>query len=124
MDSAVPIDPERLRRALVNVINNALQALDEVDKPDKKLLFRSRLVDETCEIIVQDNGPGMSQDVLSRIFEPMFSTKNFGVGLGVPIIKNILEGHCGGVEYHSKFGTGTTVIMWLPLTELTCEQDL
>jgi len=124
VDSSVPIDPERLRRALVNVINNALQALDEVDKPDKKLLFRSRLVDETCEIIVQDNGPGMSHDVLSRIFEPMFSTKNFGVGLGVPIIKNILEGHCGGVEYHSKFGTGTTVIMWLPLTELTCEQDV
>jgi len=124
VDSAVPIDPERLRRALVNVINNALQALDEVDKPDKKLLFRSRLVDATCEIIVQDNGPGMSQDVLSRIFEPMFSTKNFGVGLGVPIIKNILEGHSGGVEYHSKFGTGTTVIMWLPLTELTCEQDV
>ena len=122
--STIPFDPERLRRAFVNVINNALQALDEVDKPDKKLMVSSRLVDENCEIIVQDNGPGMSQDVLGRIFEPMFSTKNFGVGLGVPIIKNILVGHCGGVEYLSEVGKGTTVVMWLPLTEHTCEQDV
>jgi len=122
--SVIPFDPERLRRAFINVINNALQALNEVDKSDKKLLVGSRLVEETCEIIVQDNGPGMSQDVVSRIFEPMFSTKNFGVGLGVPIIKNILEGHCGGVEYLSEVGKGTTVIMRLPLTENTCEQDV
>jgi len=122
VDSVVPIDAERLRRAIVNVINNALQALDEVDKPDKKLMVKSRLVDEACEIIVQDNGLGMSQDVISRIFEPMFSTKSFGVGLGVPIIKNILESHCGGVEYYSEIGQGTTVIMRLPLTENTCEQ--
>ena len=87
-------------------------------------MVSSRLVDENCEIIVQDNGPGMSQDVLGRIFEPMFSTKNFGVGLGVPIIKNILVGHCGGVEYLSEVGKGTTVVMWLPLTEYTCEQDV
>ena len=122
-NSVVPVDPERLRRALVNVITNAVQALDEVDKPDKKLLVRTRLVDETCEIIVQDNGPGMSQDVIKRIYEPMFSTKNFGVGLGVPIIKNIIEGHCGGVEYTSEVGEGTTVIMRLPLTEMTSGKE-
>ncbi len=121
-NSAVPVDPERLRRVLVNVITNALQALDEIDKPDKKLTIRTRLVDETCEIVVQDNGPGMSQDVLNRIYEPMFSTKNFGVGLGVPIIKNILEGHCGGVDYLSEAGEGTTVTMWLPLSEKTCPE--
>ena len=122
-NSVVPVDPERLRRALVNVITNALQALDEVEKPDKKLLVRTRLVDETCEIIVQDNGPGMGQDVLKRIYEPMFSTKNFGVGLGVPIIKNIVEGHGGGVEYVSEAGEGTTVIMRLPLTEMTSGKE-
>jgi PAS domain S-box-containing protein len=116
-NSVVPVDPERLRRAMVNVITNAVQAFDEVDKPNKTLLVRTRLVDATCEIIVQDNGPGMGQDVIKHIYEPMFSTKNFGVGLGVPIIKNILEGHCGGVEYVSEVGVGTTVTMWLPLTE-------
>ena len=123
-NSFVPVDPERLRRALVNVVTNALQAFDEVDKPDKQLTVRTRLVDGTCEIIVQDNGPGMSQDVIKRIYEPMFSTKNFGVGLGVPIIKNIVEGHSGVVEYTSEVGVGTTVIMRLPLSEMIAVEDV
>ncbi len=123
INADVPADPERLRRVLVNVITNAVQALNEIDKPDKKITIRTRLVDETCEIAVQDNGPGMSQDVLNRIFEPMFSTKNFGVGLGVPIIRNILEGHCGGVDYLSSVGEGTTVTMWLPLSEKVCSEE-
>jgi signal transduction histidine kinase len=56
----------------------------------------------------------MSEEVMTRIFEPMFSTKNFGVGLGVPIIKNIMEGHGGGVIYQSSLQKGTTVNLWLP----------
>ena len=108
-------DSERLRRAIVNVITNALQALDEISHAGKTLDIQTRIVCARCEIIVRDNGPGMSDEVLARIFEPMFSTKNFGVGLGVPIIKNIIEGHGGEVQYHSNSGKGTTVIMWLPL---------
>jgi signal transduction histidine kinase len=50
----------------------------------------------------------------------MYSTKTFGVGLGVPIIKNVLESHGGGVEYHSEVGKGTTVVMWLPLLADAC----
>jgi signal transduction histidine kinase len=100
---------------MVNVITNALQALDEISGAEKSLKIQTRLVDTRCEILVRDNGPGMSEEVMARIFEPMFSTKNFGVGLGVPIIKNILEGHGGGVKYQSETGKGTSVVMWLPL---------
>lgn len=124
-EATVMIDSERLRRVMVNVITNALQALDEIPDSDKKLEIQTRKAKSRCEIQVQDNGPGMSQEVMDRIFEPMFSTKNFGVGLGVPIIKNIMEGHGGGVEYQSEPGQGTTVIMWLPLTEEhTVESDV
>jgi PAS domain S-box-containing protein len=108
-------DSERLRRVMVNVITNALQALNETSNADKTLEIRTRINGSRCEINVHDNGPGMSEEIMARIFEPMFSTKNFGVGLGVPIIKNILEGHGGGVEYFSEPGKGTTVAMWLPL---------
>ncbi len=111
----VPVDVERLRRVIINVFTNALQALDEVDQPDKQLTIYTRVANGRCEIDVQDNGPGMSDDVLAQIFEPMFSTKNFGVGLGVPIIRNILIGHGGGVKYLSEKGVGTTVQMWLPI---------
>ncbi len=109
----VLMDKERLRRVLVNVVTNALQAMDELTGVDKILEIKTLLVDERCEIDVRDSGPGMSKEILARIFEPMFSTKNFGVGLGVPIIKNIIEGHGGGVSYQSAPGQGTTVKMWL-----------
>ncbi len=113
--TVVPADPERLRRVMINVITNALQAFDEVPGRVGTLEILSRTGDERYEITVSDNGPGMSKETLARIFEPMFSTKTFGVGLGVPIIKNVLEGHGGGVKYHSEVGVGTTVLMWLPL---------
>jgi PAS domain S-box-containing protein len=122
--ATVPTDAERLRRVMVNVITNALQALDEVPVAVKKLDIQTRIVDGRCEIRVKDNGPGMSEEVLARIYEPMFSTKNFGVGLGVPIIKNILEGHGGGVDYQSVVGMGTTVLMWLPLAEGIARYEL
>jgi signal transduction histidine kinase len=100
---------------MVNVITNALQALAEISNANKRVEIQTRVIDDRCEILVRDTGPGMSEEVMARIFEPMFSTKNFGVGLGVPIIKNIMEGHGGGVDYHSEPGMGTTVVMWLLL---------
>jgi len=110
-------DAERLRRAVVNVLTNALQALEGGAAGPPRLEILLRQQDGRCEIVVRDNGPGMSPSILARIFEPMFSTKNFGVGLGVPIIKNIMEDHGGGVDYQSVPEEGTTVTLWLPLAD-------
>ena len=112
--AVVSIDKERLRRVLVNVITNALQAMEEVSVTDKSLEINTLLADGRCEINVRDTGVGMSAEVMARIFEPMYSTKNFGVGLGVPIIKNLMEGHGGGVSDQSSPQKGTTVTLWLP----------
>jgi signal transduction histidine kinase len=111
----VAADPERLRRALINVINNALQAMEELRAPGQSLEITTSASDGLCEIVVRDSGPGIPEEIRERIFEPLFSTKNFGVGLGVPIIKNIMEDHGGGVSYASRVGEGTTVTLWLPL---------
>lgn len=108
------VDPERLRRAVVNVVNNALQAMAEHGGDVQRLRVRSRIRPGRFEIVVKDNGPGMSEESLSRIFEPLYSTKGFGVGLGVPIVKGIMVKHGGDVEYHSKPGQGTTVVLWIP----------
>jgi signal transduction histidine kinase len=67
--------------------------------------------------VVRDSGVGIPEAIRERIFEPLFSTKNFGVGLGVPIIRNIMVDHGGDVDYQSVVDEGTTVTLWLPLQE-------
>ncbi len=57
----------------------------------------------------------MTPEVLEKAFEPLFSTKGFGVGLGMPTIKQIMEQHGGGMEVSSEAGHGTTVVLWLPV---------
>jgi len=111
----IQADPERLRRVMVNVINNAVQAMEARGGEAHRLEISTRRLADRCEIVVSDTGGGIPEEILPRIFEPLFSTKNFGVGLGVPIIRNIMEDHGGGVDYQSRAGVGTTVTLWFPL---------
>ena len=62
---------------------------------------------------LRSNGLRISPELKSKIFEPLFSTRSFGVGLGLPLVATILEQHGGGVEVDSVEGEGTTVTMWL-----------
>jgi PAS domain S-box-containing protein len=117
-DIEVPIDREHLRRAIVNVVNNAVDALQDNAAAGNHLTISTHIGDRPgprLEIQVKDTGPGMPDDVLSRVFEPMFSTKGFGAGLGLPIVKDIMEQHRGGIEIQSEVGAGTTVVLWLPV---------
>jgi PAS domain S-box-containing protein len=111
----VLVDPERLRRAMVNIIDNALQAMTSLPQGRQRLEIRTQRFANRCAIVVRDSGPGIPADIMERIYEPMFSTKTFGVGLGVPIICNIIADHGGTVDYQSTAGEGTTVSLWLPL---------
>ena len=114
----VALDREHLRRAVINVVENAIQAMQEKEHPDHQLSVCTRVArveaDPHLEIRIRDTGPGIPDDILSRVFEPLFSTKSFGVGLGLPTVKNIMEQHRGGVEINTA-GAGTTVTLWLPM---------
>ena len=66
------------------------------------------------EIAVEDTGPGIPPDILPRIFEPLFSTKSFGTGLGLSTVKQIVEQHNGTIAVASTVGQGTTVRIRLP----------
>lgn len=109
------MDLDRMQRAIDNVCLNAAQAMDSVSGILAILKIQTRRVKDRLEIRFIDNGPGINSEVLQRVFEPMFSTKNFGVGLGLPIVENIMTDHGGGVEIESTVGKGTTVTLWLPL---------
>ncbi len=118
-DVNVAADRERLRRAVINIVDNAYHALlkqrpTDDPHPEPRVTASTRLMEDRAVIEVMDNGVGMDEETLENCFEPLFSTKGFGTGLGLPASKQILEQHNGGIEIFSEPGAGTTVTLWLP----------
>jgi PAS domain S-box-containing protein len=116
------IDSNQLRRVLVNLINNAAEAMvgkgnDVIENPTDapKIEISTRLVDSNIEISVSDNGPGILPEHLEKIREPLFTTKSFGVGLGIPAVDKVLENHGGGLRIETEVGNGTKMISWFPV---------
>ncbi len=99
----------QLTRVVVNLITNAIQAVDSESGPAEKRIvvsLRNAVEDGFYDIVVEDNGPGVSQENLSQIFTPDFTTKTSGSGLGLAICKRIVE-HCGGtISYTRSFTLG------------------
>ncbi|MCH8000331.1 MAG: PAS domain-containing protein [Proteobacteria bacterium] len=118
--TTVPFDRDRFRRAIINVFDNACQAMtgevgrEAADADNAVLSVKTQRKNGRVEVIFEDRGPGIPADVLPRIFEPLFSTKGFGVGLGLPVVKRIMEQHGGGIEIDRAGTSGTRVCLWLP----------
>ncbi len=111
------IDRERLRRAVLNLLENACQALTESehDCTQATVALSASVIDGRLAISVTDNGPGIPEDIRERIFDPLFSTKSFGVGLGLPLVRQVVEQHGGEIAVDTNLDEGTTVTLSLPL---------
>jgi len=121
----INLDPERMRRVLVNLIDNAVEAMmANEDGGERVLVVGTRLMEGRVELLVEDTGPGIAPDVLPRIFEPLFSTKSFGTGLGLPTVKQIVEQHCGEIAIDSEPGRGTRVAIILPIQAPAAKGDV
>ena len=68
------------------------------------------------EIDVSDNGPGIAEEQIPKILEPLFTTKSFGTGLGLPAAVQVLEQHRGGLQVNGGLGKGATFTAWIPLS--------
>jgi signal transduction histidine kinase len=110
--SRVRADRRLLERAVVNLVENALQAVG--DHGRITVTVRDRMEDGQVEVEVLDSGPGVPEEARSRIFEPFFSTKTSGSGLGLALVKKIAEDHGGGVRLASSPGQPTRAALWLP----------
>ncbi len=108
------IDRTQLIRIITNLIKNAVQAIPE-HQPHKSIkVFVSRQ-NEWVQIDVQDNGTGIDPKDAAYIFEPKFTTKTSGMGLGLGIIRNIIENYKGTITFESEPGNGTTFTVRLPI---------
>jgi len=115
-------DPDRFRRVIINLVENAAQALAEAkDIVAPTVTLRTRLAGEGIEVEVEDNGPGIPPENLARIFDPFFSTKSSGTGLGLPLVKQIVEQHGGTIALESTQGQGTRFAIRIPLRQRPAE---
>ena len=95
-------DRDQFRRALVNVLRNAVQAIQH--QSDGEIQVSSEVVVQKLRISIQDNGPGITEADRDRLFEPSFTTKSGGMGLGLAIAKSILENCKGEISFRSEAG--------------------
>jgi len=103
----------------LSIVDNAVQALQDPawvppENYPRRITVRAESAGPHVRISIIDNGPGIPPDVLPRIFEPLFTTKGFGVGLGLPTVRQIVEKHGGTIDVASAGADGTTVTIWLP----------
>ncbi|MGI9412947.1 MAG: sensor histidine kinase, partial [Hyphomicrobiales bacterium] len=117
-DVQLVVAPERIRQAVVNIFENAAQALADMpeDKP-RVLSVRTAVEADYYTIVFQDTGPGMDAESAAKAFEPLFSTKSYGCGLGLATANKIIEKHDGVLEFESTVGLGTTVTISLPIRQ-------
>jgi signal transduction histidine kinase len=106
------LDKTQLIRIVTNLVKNAMQASEKEEKPSIEVQVISE--GRNIKILVSDNGKGIPEDVKDLIFEPKFTTKSSGMGLGLPMIKNIVEAYDGAISFTSKFGVGTVFTVILP----------
>jgi signal transduction histidine kinase len=81
--------------------------------PARQITVSTRRTADMFELAIEDTGSGIAKDVLPKVFEPLFSTKSFGTGLGLPLVKQIVEQHNGTIGITSEPGTGTCVTIRL-----------
>jgi signal transduction histidine kinase len=110
---ATPIDPTQVQQALVNLIKNAMQAMTK----GGTLTVQTGETGEAVWVSVSDTGGGIPQEQINRIFEPFYTTKKKGTGLGLMIVQRIVRAHGGRIELDSHVGRGTTFRLWFPLHE-------
>ena len=106
----IAVDVERIKIAFLNIIVNAVEAME----PGSGILqLRTLSKDGKCLVSITDNGPGIEEESLSKVFEPYFTSKPKGTGLGLANTQNIILNHNGHISFESKKGVGTTFTIQL-----------
>ncbi|MFN7706253.1 MAG: ATP-binding protein [Chryseotalea sp.] len=108
------VDKDKIQIAIVNIIINAIEAME----PGKGILsVEATVSDHLITIAIQDNGKGIAQQDIPKLFDPFYSNKKSGMGLGLTSVKNILNSHSADLSVTSELGVGTTFFIYFKLAE-------
>jgi signal transduction histidine kinase len=106
----IAVDVERIKIAFLNIIVNAIEAME----PGKGVLqLRTTSKEDKCVVTITDNGPGIDAETQSKLFEPYYTTKSKGTGLGLTNTQNIILNHNGHIVLESEKGKGTSFTITL-----------
>jgi len=111
----VDVDLVQIEQVLLNLVRNALDALQEVPPPTRRLTVRTRSVGDAAEVVVEDSGPGIEPERMQSLFEPFFTTKASGMGMGLPISQTILHNQGGSIRVESVPHGGAVFFIRLPV---------
>jgi signal transduction histidine kinase len=121
-DSAGPLtgDAEQLRRIVINLIGNAIDSLEDaqIDDPRIEVSLGENLAGTEVWMRIADNGVGIDDEQCQKIFNPFYTSKEHGTGLGLPITKKIVEAHGGTIEVRSGIGDGAEFVLTFPKSEV------
>jgi PAS domain S-box-containing protein len=115
---AVICDRVQLQQVVLNLVGNALDAMEAVDLTDRHLLIRTSQARSTVvEFCIEDNGPGFEAGISEQIFQPFYTTKSQGLGMGLAISRTILQGHGGRLWAEDKRESGAAFYFTLPVAD-------
>ena len=108
----IEADENKLRQVLINIFDNSKDALKKIKKPEVIVSLTQQK--DKVVIIIQDNGIGIPQDIINRIYEPYVTSKDNGTGLGLAIVNKIIEEHNGTIKIENRIKDGVKITIMLP----------
>ena len=110
----VSIDRTQMVRIVTNLIKNAVEACGSIEDPLIQVIIKKK--NKKVVIDISDNGIGISKEIKSKIFEPKFTTKTSGMGLGLGMVKNLVSSYGGSISFKSKINSGTSFVISFPIS--------
>ncbi len=112
------LDEKYIKQSLINIIQNAIDAMSyNKNNRKKEIYIKLKTMDNYAVISIKDTGIGVKEEAFNKIFEPYYTTKRHGTGLGLTNVVRIIEAHNGNIKIESRYGKGSNFIIKLPLKE-------
>jgi two-component system sensor kinase FixL len=116
----VLVDPVQIQQVVLNLVRNAVEAMEEVERRELVIGTRAVTDQEIAEVVVADSGPGIAPELADRLFQPFVTTKKTGMGLGLSICREIVEAHHGRLTVAPGSSGGTVFRLTLPTASREC----